>query len=265
LKKGFIFAKTSTALFYYDVIKYFAEKGIELVEVWDDECRFTVVLGGDGSVLGASRQAHQYPIFVINTGHLGFLTSCSKENYRQAIDAFLEGHFTSTVRKLLELTIGDKKFTALNDVVIKDFPTGDGLARLVELSLYAGDELVCHYRADGLIVSTPTGSTAYNLSANGPIVHPNCISLFVVTPICPQGLSQRPLILPARYGTEPITLRVKSDDCNLFATIDGQIGYRLQGQDALIKFDGTSVEVVNPDLSYFEILQKKLGWGYKLV
>ena len=265
MKKGFIFAKDPLSLFYFEVLNYFADHGVELVSEWDSECEFTVVLGGDGTVLAASRRSHKNPVLVINTGHLGFLTSCSKENYKKSVDEFLDGHYTTTVRKQLELTIGDQTFTALNDVVIKDFPADDGLARLVELSLYADDELVCYYRADGLIVATPTGSTAYSLSASGPIVHPSCVSLYVVTPICPQGLSQRPLILPARYGTQIITLRVKSDDSNLFATIDGQIGVRLLKEDAVIKFNSSQVEVVNPDLSYFKILQQKLGWGYKLV
>jgi NAD+ kinase len=231
---------------------------------------FTVVLGGDGTVLAAGRAGAPNPLLVINTGHLGFLTSTGMLNYREAIKSFLEGYYTLTKRRTLHVGVapfsptGNRiiEYNAVNEVVIAKAQ----LSKLVTVGVYVMDtmnaaykELVAEYRADGLIVSTPTGSTAYNLSAGGPIIHPICDNI-VITPICPQGLSQRPLVLPG--GTTKIRLTPLDD--SLFVSVDGQDGCPMYG-NVDVFYNSHQMEIVNPDASYFQILRQKLGWGVKLV
>jgi len=230
---------------------------------------FTVVLGGDGTVLAAGRTGAPNPLLVINTGHLGFLTSTGMSNYREAIKSFLEGSYTLTKRRTLHVGVAPFsptsnriiEYNAVNEVVIAKAQ----LSKLVTVGVYIMDtmnvayqELVAEYRADGLIVSTPTGSTAYNLSAGGPIIHPSCESL-VITPICPQGLTQRPLVIPAN-----MKVRIKSLDDSLYVSVDGQDGCPMHSV-VDVNYNSHSMEIVNPDDSYFQILRKKLGWGVKPV
>jgi NAD+ kinase len=220
--------------------------------------QFMVVLGGDGTVLAAARKNMQIPVLVINTGTLGFLMSGSKENYKETIERYFAGNFSRTRRRMLQIKYQTKSYFGLNDAVI----TKNGLSKLGHMALYSvegtREQLISEYRADGLIVSTPTGSTAYNLSASGPIVHSSC-DVFVVTPICPQALTQRPLVLP-----DNTVIRIKTHDPDLHLSIDSQPGPRLT-DSVLISLNPQKFETVDPEASYYQVLRQKLGWGIKPV
>jgi len=242
------------------------------IEVVTDPTKadFTIILGGDGTVLGAARAGVSSPVLVINTGHLGFLSSSDKDHAVATIDRLIAGKFTTTERHLLKVCTDDKPddtYLALNDVVIRPRASSDrNLNKLIHLSLYATEEgstkeyLVADYRADGLIVATPTGSTAYSLSASGPIIHPMCRA-FVVTPICPQALTQRPLVLP--HNTQ---LRIVPHDSDLYVSIDSQVGRAIEKNISLrVGYNAHSIHTVNPRMPFYDILQQKLGWGIRPV
>jgi len=267
-----IIAKDQDA-FYAQIVKRVRALGIKIVtKAFDAD--FTIVLGGDGTVLGATRTGVKSPVLVINTGHLGFLTSTSKENAFDAIDRMVSGEFLATERHFLYASIGlpvdpvSKALTgpfvyhALNDIVIRPGASDNrNLSRLIRLSVFvtedgSEEQQVAYYKADGLIISTPTGSTAYSLSAGGPIIHPSCRTL-LVTPICPQGLTQRPLVLP--YETK---IRIEPHDDDLFLSVDGQVGQEIgTGPSVYVAYNSMSVLTVNPTSTYYQVLQNKLSWG----
>jgi NAD+ kinase len=261
--------------FYIAVITYLKHCGVLIVDT-APKADFSVILGGDGTVLAAGRSGIKGPVLIINTGHLGFLTSSTAVHYKAAINDFIAGLYTTTKRYMLTVDLLDvvsglvvrkkpkftvvKSFKALNDLVIK--PTA--MNKLVHMTVYAScdgkpKELMCEYRADGLIVSTSTGSTAYNLSAGGPIIHPSCES-FVITPICPQGLTHRPVVLPASY-----TLHISEFDPGLYISIDGQVNEPLEAQVVSVKYGKACIEAVNPPETYFQVLRQKLHWGNGIV
>jgi len=246
------------------------ENGCEVVAT-SEEASFSIVLGGDGTVLAAARAGLASPAVIINTGHLGFLTSSNNDaSAKQLIHTILnEAGYTPvcTNRLMLDVKVSqgsgsDLCYHAVNDIVL----TKNGLAKLTTCRVSIAEPpdydhtLLSEYRADGLIVATPTGSTAYSLSAGGPIIHPRCQSL-VVSPICPQGLTQRPMVLPAdvHLGIQPLT-----DD--LYLSVDGQIGVPLSAHSFVTITYGThSIQTVNPTMTYYEVLRGKLGWGIKPV
>lgn len=268
MKSAYIFSKEQND-FYREVISFLTTYGIECVNgPYEDanHADFTVVLGGDGSVLAAGRQDVPNPIVVINTGHLGFLTSSGKENYQDTLKHFLRGSYTLTKRRTLRVQVegfsesAPTMYNAVNEVVIAK----NQLSKLIQLRVYIMErddptyqELVSEYRADGLIIATPTGSTAYNLSAGGPIIHPSCESL-VITPICPHGLTQRPLVLPAN-----MRVRIEPMDSSLHVSVDGQENCPML-RNVDVWYNSRCIETVNPhEDSYFQILRQKLAWGIK--
>lgn len=267
MNSAFIFAQEINE-FYNTVRDFLQSQGIKC-NPNKDKADFTVVLGGDGTVLAAGRQGVPNPIVVINTGHLGFLTSGSKETYQETLTRFLQGSYTLTKRCTLRIQAAafspceqPRTFDAVNEVVFAK----NQLSKLVRVSVHITDrdedwktaELVAEYRADGLIISTPTGSTAYNLSAGGPIIHPSCES-FVITPICPQGLTQRPLIIPGH-----MKVRVQKMEQELFVTVDSQDGCPMHSF-VDVYYNSHRIETVDPPATYFQILRQKLGWGVKPV
>jgi NAD+ kinase len=269
MKKAYVFTTKEKDLFYRQVLTaldYFGVQAVEeLPENFLDMPELTVVISGDGGVLAAGRAGAPNPMMVINTGHLGFLTSADKENYQEALKAFLEGRYTLTKRRTLRVQVAEFRptaepriFSAVNDVVIAKAQ----LSKLVRVKVHVYEnstdvsrrELLTEYRADGLIVSTPTGSTAYNLSAGGSIIHPSC-DVLTVTPICPQGLTHRPLVVPAN-----VRLQIEPLDDELFVSIDGQEGCPMRGM-VDVSYNDHYIEIVNPTDTYFQILRKKLAWG----
>jgi NAD+ kinase len=221
-----------------------------------------LVLGGDGTLLAAARvaAAKGIPILPINMGSLGFLTSFMLEELYPALEDILAGRLTISERVMLhvELERGGKivdKQSVLNEVVINK----GALARMIELELIIDNDFVCRYRADGLIVASPTGSTAYSLSAGGPIVHP-AVESFIITPICPHTLSDRPVVV---RDTSIIEAKLSVGTESVFLTLDGQKGIPLQPTDRvrISRAQQLLKLIQTPNKSYFEILRNKLKWG----
>jgi len=227
-----------------------------------DSSQLLLVLGGDGTLLAAARLAapRGIPVLPINMGSLGFLTNFTLQELHPALDDTLEGRFSLSERVLIavDLVRAGKVIDTqrvLNEVVINK----GALARMIELELLIDGDFVCRYRADGLIVATPTGSTAYSLSAGGPIVHPT-VESFVITPICPHMLSDRPLVI---RDSSTIEMKLSGNTESVFLTLDGQRGIPLQPGDIIRS--GRAKELLKliqpPRKSYFEILRNKLKWG----
>jgi NAD+ kinase len=225
------------------------------------EADIAVVLGGDGTMLRASNLVADrgVPVLGVNLGRLGFLTPFRQEDARDAIAAALAGELRTAERSRLEVTYtpGDGEPTtrsALNDVVIHQ----GAMARLIELEAYHGDALVAAYRADGLIVATPTGSTAYNLAAGGPIIVPGQESM-TITPICAHALTMRPLVVPKE---SVITVKLGGDSHDVVLTVDGQWARSFHPDDAVRISNATAPLILfESDTGYFDILREKLHWG----
>ena len=227
-----------------------------------DSSQLLLVLGGDGTMLAAARLAasRSIPILPINMGSLGFLTSFTLDELYPALEDTLTGRSSVSQRVMLQVQLERagsviENQSALNDAVINK----GALARMIELHLIINSEFVCRYRADGLIVASPTGSTAYSLSAGGPIVHP-AVESFVITPICPHMLSDRPLVI---RDSSSIEMKLSADTESVFLTLDGQRGIPLQPADRVrISRAKESLKLIQPPKkSYFEILRSKLKWG----
>jgi NAD+ kinase len=221
-----------------------------------------VVVGGDGTLLSLARAiaAHPRPILGVNMGGLGFLTETGPDEVEETLKHVLEGNFTTESRMMLEVSLSRGRRTisrhrALNDVVINK----SALARIIELGLKINRQFVNAYRADGLIVSTPTGSTAYSLAAGGPLIHPDMAAL-VISPICPHTLTLRPLVVPENSRVE-ITLR--TEDSEVYLTIDGQVGHPLRAGDRVLirRSDHPVLMVRSPHRNYYQLLRRKLRWG----
>ncbi len=225
---------------------------------------WVIVLGGDGTLLGAAREIGKYgvPILGVNLGGLGFLTKIPLNRLYPVVELLLDGQFEVETRLMLQTRVIRRrrevvKFSVLNDVVINK----STLARVIELDVSIDDEPLTTFRADGLIIATPTGSTAYNLAAGGPILYPT-LNAFILTPICPFTLTNRPLIIP---NTSVIkVLFGKQSEDKVVLTFDGQVGFELDYEDEIhISKSNEYITLIKPpnDTGYFSILRTKLMWG----
>ena len=220
-----------------------------------------LVLGGDGTLLHAARRVglRGTPILGINLGSLGFLTAHPVSGAREAVEAFLAGSLVPDVRPMLEAELWRQGFLLARHSVLNDAVLAKGaLARIMDMRLRVGDQDAGPMKADGLIVATPTGSTAYALSAGGPIMHPS-LEAFVIAPICPHTLTLRPLVVPA---SRPISITlVDAEDAHL--TLDGQVGHRvLPGDEVKMRLAEARITLLQrPGLDFFTLLQQKLHWG----
>lgn len=221
-----------------------------------------LVFGGDGTFLGVAREACKYgtPILGINLGGLGFLTEVTVDELYPMMERIIDGDYEVEDRQMLITSIrrGKKNigtYEVLNDVVINK----GALARIIDLAIYIEDSHVTTYKADGIILATPTGSTAYSLSAGGPIVHPG-IPVTIITPICPHTLTNRPLVVSSEMKVE---IKVTTQEPDTYLTLDGQIGLRLKTGDLIeVKRTDTSVKLIkSPFRDFFSILKTKLMWG----
>ncbi len=221
-----------------------------------------IVLGGDGTLLSAARaiSGTGIPLFAVNLGGLGFLTAITVEEIYPQLERALHGDFRIAHRRMLECELwrsGDRlaRYDALNDMVLTKFE----IARMIDLEVQIDGHFVCVYRADGLIVATPTGSTAYSLSAGGPIVFPSVAAL-TVTPICPHTLTNRPVVLDDQSVIQVVN---RSDDQATYLTIDGQLGELLRRGDTVVcRRSHHSISLIQPpDMMFFDVLREKLKWG----
>jgi len=252
--------------------EWFKKRGIEAFseEVESNESSviprsvdWVVVLGGDGTLLGAARSIGQYgiPILGVNLGGLGFLTSIPFKRLYPVIEMMLDGSVEMESRIMLEAKVLRKneevcRFQVLNDVVINKM----ALARIIDLDVIINEEFLTTFKADGLIISTPTGSTAYNLAAGGPILYPTMETL-IITPICPFTLTNRPIIIP---DTSVVKIKIgKETEETVTLTFDGQVGFDLCYEDnVLIYKSEEKIKLLRPpDHSYFNVLRTKLMWG----
>ena len=221
-----------------------------------------VVLGGDGTMISTARFISGSEVLVlgINYGSLGYLTDFRFEEMFPALDSITAGQYEVDRREMLEAELirdGQSVVSGrvLNDVVINKA----ALARIIEIDVHLNGLFVNSFRADGLIVSTPTGSTAYNLSAGGPIIYPSMNGV-VITPICPFTLTNRPIVIP---GDAEIQLSLKDENEGVILTFDGQTGHRMKANDrVVIRKSETSFNLVQPaNRNYFDVLRDKLKWG----
>jgi len=238
--------------------------GIEAVETEEFQNRadLIVVLGGDGTMISTSRLTgdKEVPVLGINYGSLGYLTEFRIEEMFPALEKILEGDYQIDRRVMLDvehLRDGEKLASGrvLNDVVINK----SAIARIIEIEVELNNLFVNSFRADGLIVATPTGSTAYNLSAGGPILYPS-MNAVVLTPICPFTLTNRPIVVP---DEDVIEIKLKNEIEGVVLTLDGQVGHQIKAGDrVLIRKSATTFNLVQPpNRNYFDVLRNKLKWG----
>ncbi len=261
-----------------ELVRWLADRGVSLL--LDQECAtyasrsdgrpreevaaaadLIVVLGGDGTLLSTARAAmgRDVPVVAVNLGGLGFLTAIKIDELYPQLERVLTGDYCVGKRRLLHTELWRDgvrvhSWEALNDMVL----TKTEMARMIEMEVFVNDHFMCVYRADGLIVSTPTGSTAYSLSAGGPIMLPT-VGAVSITPICPHMLTNRPVIVP-----DDAVIRVNPLDApSTYLTIDGQVGELLQHADRVVcQRSEHFLNLVQPrDLLFFDVLREKLKWG----
>ena len=227
-----------------------------------ENCELVVVLGGDGTLLSAARSIgrREIPLFPVNLGGLGFLTAITKDELYQELERAFRGEHRVAKRKLLttDLERGGQvvaSYDALNDAVLSK----SAIARMIDLEAWVDEQFVCAYKADGLIVCTPTGSTAYSLSAGGPIIFPS-VPTICITPICPHMLTNRPVLVPE---TSVIRVTSRGPDESVFLTIDGQVGVPLsEGDTVVCRASQYPVMLIRPPrMMFFDVLRQKLKWG----
>ncbi len=223
------------------------------------ECDFLVSLGGDGTLLSLVRKSYKYdkPVAGINAGNLGFLADVKIDEVENFLKQLKNGECRIDERMMIQGKIEGEgkeiKFFAFNDVVI----TRPTVSKMATIEVCVDNEMINKYRGDGLIVSTPTGSTAYNLAASGPVMYP-LTKAFILTPICPHSLTQRPLVMPADF-----TISIKTPNKKLLVVIDGQDSYELDVNDTLtIQGAKKSAKLLHrKERNYFRVLRDKLSWG----
>ena len=238
------------------------EKPVPLSDGPPDDLSCVIGLGGDGTFLSAARWigGRKIPIMGVKFGRMGFLAECLEENLIDAMERVLENNFTIHERMRLQLRIvraGRERVReeALNDVVISK----SALSRLAHMETCVDGQHLTTYASDGLIITTPTGSTAYSLAAGGPVIHPD-VPGFILTPICPFTLANRPLILP---DSAEITVKLTDNSSDMMLTIDGQEGVEIDDKDNIhVKKSNLPVQMINlTNRNYFDVLKDKLMWN----
>ncbi len=225
-------------------------------------CDLVIVLGGDGTLLSAARAIgrREIPLFPVNLGGLGFLTAISTEELYPELERALRGEHRIAKRKLMTTEVVREgqviaSFDALNDAVL----TKSSIARMIDLDTFVDEQFVCAYKADGLIIATPTGSTAYSLSAGGPIIFPS-VPAICLTPICPHMLTNRPVLVPE---TSVIRVASRGPDESVYLTIDGQVGTPIREHDTVVCHSShhSLLLIRPPRMMFFDVLRQKLKWG----
>lgn len=225
-------------------------------------CDTLIVLGGDGTMLSVARLAigRDVKILGVNLGGLGFITEFNKDELHASMEKVLSGKCPYENRIMLSTTVYREDTQIFDSIVFNDVVINKGaLARIIDIETYVNNLYVTTFKADGLIISSPTGSTAYSLSAGGPILYPTLNSI-VMTPICPHTLTNRPIVLPDDFAVELI---MRSDTEDVFLTLDGQSGFPLKKDDVIeVKKSVYTTKILIPcDRDYFHVLRTKLRWG----
>lgn len=254
--------KDEAVKLYYDLMKYFRQHNIEIVpKAHILEASFAVVIGGDGTLLRASKtliKNENIDTFAINAGSLGFLTEIKIEEFKPTFENYLKGTVRKESRQLLEILVKNEVIDVLNEIVISK---KNASSKILNISMSTKNTKICDYKADGIIIATPTGSTAYSLSAGGPIVMPQ-IKAIVVTPLAPHNLATRPIIIS---GEEELilTLNQKQKGCII---IDGEIEKDIESEEKLsIRYSHKKINLILPEnRDYYGILRDKLKWGDNL-
>ncbi|MGE5631937.1 MAG: NAD(+)/NADH kinase [Caulobacteraceae bacterium] len=219
-----------------------------------------IVLGGDGTILNISRQSSKYnvPIFGINLGHLGFLAEAEAGEMYAALEKILQGDYFIEKRMMLEASIEEnntqvENFVALNDIGITRGP----FSRIITYSIYINGSFVDLYSADGIVISSPTGSTAYSLSAGGPIVSPD-LNVIIVTPVCPHTLHSRSIVVSDK---DEVKVEICNNNTEVMLTVDGQLGYKLKsGETVTIRSSACATNLVKlKQRSFFDVLRRKMS------
>ena len=248
---------------YKELLKYLKTK--KEFEVLDDknisQAEYIVVIGGDGTLLRGFKKIKdkKVKIIAINSGTLGYLTEIRKDGYKEIFENILKGKVNIEERYFFTVKIGKKKYNALNEV----FLTKDNIKRnIVSSEIYVDDKFLGKFKGDGVIISTPTGSTAYSLSAGGPIVTPE-LKLFLITPIAPHNLNTRPIILS---GDVKIILTLAGPSEFGIVNVDGHTHNKINIEDEVeISYSKESLKIVLPDnRNYYNVLREKLKWGENL-
>ena len=266
MKKCYIFVnkeKKKAMEFFGKVNLFLKEKKIEVVEKIE-EANFAIVIGGDGTLLRASKTIIKNPeieVFAVNGGNLGFLTEIKLEKAIESIQKYLNGDYKIKERKFLTVNIKNRQYDALNEIVFYKNNVG---VNLVKLSVYSNSEFMSNYRGDGLIVCTPTGSTAYSMSAGGPIVSPN-VNAIILTPIAAHNLSTRPVVIGEE---EELTITVNGEDKFANVLIDGENIDLISCEDnVVIKVLGKKLKMIvlnGEEQNHYSILRETLKWGNSL-
>ncbi len=236
------------------------EECIELNQIPEKKIDMIIAIGGDGTILGLAREVYQYevPIVGINLGRIGFLAEVEVADMENILSMLDTGKYDIEERVMLRAKVksNDKELVALNDVVINR----GSLSRMIELEIYVDNSCVSKYYADGVIISTPTGSTAYNLAAGGPILMPD-MHIMAITPVCPHSLATRPIVASCRHT---INVKLKDKIENIkerpMITVDGQEGLELQGEDeVIIVREEKAIKLIRlKSVNYYDILRKKI-------
>ena len=241
--------------------RHLGGKGTNSTDI-PEQADLIVVLGGDGTLISGARLVgdREVPILGVNLGSLGFLTEITLDELYPALESCLKGDYRVSERMMLRATVVRgtaevEEHRVLNDVVINK----GALARIVDLETTVNGAYLTTFKADGLIISTPTGSTGYSLSADGPIVHPE-LDCLIITPICPHTLTNRPIVVA---GDVLITVELKSVNEDVLLTLDGQVGVELKHGDVIRiqKAEHRTRLVMSRSKDYFEVLRTKLKWG----
>jgi NAD+ kinase len=260
---------------FFEAKRIFESRGIEVIidnisggmigtmgqpfDMMCDNSDFLLTIGGDGTLISTVRRSYRYqlPVLGVHAGKLGFLADLDMAELEEFVDHMLTGEFRIDQRAILQATIvtpnGNTTIYAFNDIVL----TRPSIAKMIRLETYVDGRSFNTYYGDGVVVSTPTGSTAYNLSAGGPVMFP-LTQVFALTPICPHSLTQRPVVLPGHFEIE-----MKTPDPSALVIVDGQDMFEINDSDTVhIKLAGGAAHLIHRnEFNYFEVLKEKLGWG----
>ncbi len=245
------------------VLKFFKSKNIDHLEFWNSKdfhqkVHLMLSLGGDGTLIGVCRRINaKIPVLGINLGRLGFITEFNKNEYFDRLGDILDGKYEVTTKPLFHVTVKRKNQKHFSDYFLNDAVLAkNDIARMINIRMELGDEHIYNTSGDGIIISSPLGSTAYSMAAGGPIVHPE-VKAFVLTPICPHSLIHRPFVVP---DTAQISLKILPPHHSVTLTLDGQVAINVDEQD-VVMINTSKVKKVslikNPDRSYFETIREK--------